>query len=410
MATQDAGLVSAEFETFARELGVPLCTPRMAIDAAVLCLKCGHGHIPTFIAEAGIGKSQMTRQIADILKLFPMFFFLAHQEREDMVGIPYPDDTRKSYTFLCEDTIRRLVDSNQPTLLVLDEWNRGEKPVMSAAFTMMEDRRFGSLKLPDNVYIMACMNPSAGNYLVNEAEKDPAFRRRLCFIAIRPDVGSWLEHAEKSKFHPSVIELIRNSPKALLDAESREAGKVYANPAAWEKVSQTIYAMEAAGMNPTSPEIAPVLRTKLAGHIGIAMSDTYVKFFQDLLTLINPHDIIFRYDTVGKVRVKRMLDKEKRDGGELSNVCQSVAVTLISQRPPAKDVAGNLAQFAADLPRDMVRSFMKTLMDEAESANDKPYLSDLAMEFTKYEAFKQAYGKSDASTKAVKEKKDGLNK
>ena len=145
-------------------------------------------HVICLIGEAGIGKTQIFKQIAEDLGYRVLFYYLAHLEREDIGGIPMPSEDKSSYRFLCEDSIREIIDSDKPTILVLDEWNRGEKPVMNAAFTLMEQRRFGSHVLPDHVFIAAAMNPSEGSYLVNEAEKDPAFRRRLCFVGDRKSV------------------------------------------------------------------------------------------------------------------------------------------------------------------------------------------------------------------------------
>ena len=293
---------------FWEHLGIMQCSLKEAKKVAKLCFDCGH--VPVFIAEAGVGKSQAARQIAEELKWKPVFKFLAHLEPEDLGGIPYPDKEGKTYRFLCEETIRDVILDDQPTLLVLDEWNRGEKSVMNAAFTLMEDRMFGSHHLPDHVKIMACMNPSEGNYLVNEAEKDPAFRRRLCFIGVRTDAAIWLEYATgPGDFHPLVTGYIQASQNSLTDVNARESGKIYANPASWEKVSQTLQTMENQKKDMLDNETT--LRFKLGGHIGSGMAEQFLQWAKENSTLVNPEDILKGYKKV-RSRVMQLVKKPQQ--------------------------------------------------------------------------------------------------
>jgi len=227
-------------------LGIPVCS--LSEARQVIELGFENKQVVCMIGEAGIGKSQLWRQIADDRGWNVVYFYLAHLEREDIGGIPFPSDDKNSYKFLCESTIKEVIDSEKPTIVVLDEWNRGEKATMNAAFTLMEDRRFGSYRLPDHVYIGTAMNPSEANYLVNEAEKDPAFRRRLVMLAVQSNVTAFLEHARgRGSFHSLVCSYIEAQPQALNDTAAREAGKTYANPAGWEKISNILKTLDTKG-------------------------------------------------------------------------------------------------------------------------------------------------------------------
>lgn len=313
-------------------------------------------HVVCLIGEAGIGKTQIFVQIAEDLGYRVLFYYLAHLEREDIGGIPMPSEDKSSYRFLCEDSIREIIESDKPTILVLDEWNRGEKPVMNAAFTLMEQRRFGSHVLPDHVFIAAAMNPSEGSYLVNESEKDPAFRRRLCFVGVRADPAVWLNYARgRGNFHRMVTSYIESQPHALLDVESREAGKVYANPAAWEKVSDTLKVMDRIRMN--YRENRTTLRLKLAGHIGVGISENFIQYLEDNATAVNPNDVVLNYMTTGRANVLALL---KLEGAAkisiLNELCESVAVTLAANEPDTSVCAENIANFWADLPLEVAQS------------------------------------------------------
>ena len=220
---------------FWKSLGILTATLRTARQVIELCFRSGH--VPCLIGEAGIGKTAIYKQITDDLSWNILYYYLAHLEPEDILGVPVPNKDKSSYQFFVEKHIYEIINSKKPTVLVFDEWNRGDKAVMNAAFTVMEQRRFGSIELPPHVHVAAAMNPSEGTYLVNEAEKDPAFRRRLCFIGVRVDQNVFLEYARgRGEFHPSVCDFIeRQGERALLDIPSRDAGKVYACPASYEK-------------------------------------------------------------------------------------------------------------------------------------------------------------------------------
>jgi len=353
---------------FGEKLGILQCSFKEAKKVAMLSLECGVGHVPVFISEAGTGKSQVCRQIARPMGARAVFFFLAHVEREDIGGIPFPNEGEgtASYRFLCEETILDVIRSPEPTLLVLDEWNRGEKAVMNAAFTLMEDRRFGSHVLPDHVSIMACMNPSEGSYLVNEAEKDPAFRRRLCFVAIRTDPAVWLEWATtEGNIHFLVTGYIQSSQSSLMDVQAREAGKIYANPASWEKVSQTLYTMERLGMDLQQHRLT--LKYKLGGHIGAGMSENFLKWAEENSVLVDPMDILYRYDKGARRKVKQLIKQARND--LINECCEGVALALLTHEPDIlgeeKHVAENTGQFAADLTVDFAKAFFQKCANHA---------------------------------------------
>lgn len=376
---KDAQIVNPFWE----HLGIMQCSLKEAKKVAKLCFDCGH--VPVFIAEAGVGKSQTARQIAEELGWNPVFKFLAHLEPEDLGGIPYPDKEGNTYRFLCEESMRNVMLSDQPTLLVLDEWNRGEKSVMNAAFTLMEDRLFGSHKLPDHVKIMACMNPSEGNYLVNEAEKDPAFRRRLCFIGVRTDAAIFLEYATgPGKFHPLVTGYIQASQNSLTDVNARESGKIYANPASWEKVSQTLQVLEKSDVDFWKNETT--LRYKLGGHLGSGMAQQFIEWAKENTMLINPEDILNKYKAV-RSRVTQLVKQGRND--TLSEVSESVALTLLTQELVPDKIAKNLGSFSQDLPEDMAMSFFQKLAKHAQTLSKPEYFVKLSAALSGIEAYRK---------------------
>ena len=363
------------------------------------------------VSEAGVGKSQAARQIAKEINHDIVFKFLAHCEPEDIGGIPYPNEEGTEYKFLCEESIKKVILSDRPTILVLDEWNRGEKQTMNASFTMMEDRLYGSHKLPDSTKIMACMNPSEGSYLVNEAEKDPAFRRRLCFIAIRPDITSFMEYARnEGKFHPMVTGFLQYRPDALMDTKSREAGKIYASPASWEKVSRTFYVVEKDNSSMWDDET--ILRMKLAGHIGTGMAEELLMWGKNNFKLVKPEDVLKDYASV-RSRVMDMTDTKDKalDSDLLSVLYKGVATLLINTTPDPDKVAANLGLFAVDLPNDMSGAFLQSISQLAKEFEKLKYLVSLNGALNKDDNYLTALKETwDARDSVHEEEEEGDSK
>jgi len=391
---------------FADNLGVLQCSFKEAKKVALLSFECGSGHVPVFISEAGTGKSQVARQIAHEIGARAVFFFLAHVEREDIGGIPYPDEKGSSYKFLCEETILDVITSEEPTVIVMDEWNRGDKNVMNAAFTMMEDRRFGNHVLPDHVSIMACMNPSEGNYLVNEAEKDPAFRRRLCFIAIRTDPAVWLEYAlGDGNFHPLVTGFIQSSQSSLMDVNAREAGKIYANPASWEKVSQTLFTMERLGMDFWKHK--STLKYKLAGHIGAGMAENFLRWSEENSVLVDPADILYNYKKKAARKVKKLVKDGRTD--LINEACEGVALTLMTAEPDVSTIVDNIGLFAGDLSVEFAKALFQKFAKYTQELNKDQYFVQLSTALSKVDSYRktlQSIHDSDARVEEESNKED----
>ena len=357
-------------------------------------------HVPCLVGEAGTGKTQVYKQVAEDLGYDILYYYLAHLEREDIGGIPMPNEAKSAYTFLCEEAIAELVRTNKPTVVVLDEWNRGEKPVMNAGFTLMEQRRWGSYTLPDNIYIGAAMNPSEGSYLVNEAEKDPAFRRRLCFVGVRVDPAIWLQYAiGRGQFDSTVTEFITAQPQYLLDTKSREAGKVYANPASWEKVSDTFKMFRAQNIDVDS--VTSILRLKLAGHIGAGVTEAFISWYKENATAINPFDILQRYASKAQKKIISLVEGKRLN--VLTELAEAVSLTMVSHKLAATDVAPHLSAFANDLPEEISMALFTKLTKHMAEISDPDYRLEVSRALSKDENFRKALLKIHESHERVEQ-------
>lgn len=431
-------------EPFFSKLGISLTSLKGAQQA--IEVNRFTGNVICLVGPAGIGKTHITRQVAAARKPLTPFrwegkewtdsvplvaLYLAHMQAEDM-GVPYPCRARRNerlkeceflfnlsaqkidngcahkayvhatalakallddneldagvFEFLIEKRLSQLPPEG---ILFLDEWNRADKQVIKAFFTLLEDRAIhGHTVVPAGVQIVAAMNPSDGAYSVNEAEKDHAFRRRLSFVAVTVNEGAWLDYAE-GKFHPYVVEYLKAMPTHLYDAKLRDAGKAFPCPATWEKVSVLLQQAEQnkVPLNNLGIELS------ICGSIGHAVGSQFMAYIQDQETVINPTDVLTKYTEKSTVRkrVKTLVAKSRHD--ILEELSSGVALMLLHHKPDVPAVAPYLALFLGDLHAELATNFIVYKLTTASEGVDgvEDYLNKLSIALSKQPAYQQVF-------------------
>jgi hypothetical protein len=224
------------------------------------------------------------------------------------------------------------------------------------------------------------MNPSDGAYLVSEAEKDHAIRKRLNFVFVTVDLIGWVEYAKKNDFHPLVIDFVRAASQHFYDAGARDAGKAFPCPANWEKVSGILRSAEKMDVKLNSTAI----QVLVSGQVGHVTAAKFMEFVADKNTLIQPAEVIYDYAKKGRKRIAALLgakivngemvqeDASKVRADVLAVLAEGVAMTLYSEFPDPETIYEGLGTYLADLPADLFMSFTAEHMKKyAALAGDK---------------------------------------
>lgn len=415
--------------------------------------------------ESGIGKTHAVAQIAarrkpdkpftwrgkEYTESVPMIpLFLAHMQPED-VGVPFPARAARTQLLQEADLLLRLTERESETsdqgqvlrtkldalvsrivkngfseddhfdfllsrtfadmppegILFLDEWNRAEKATVKAFFTLVEDRQIHGHRLPDGIQVIAAMNPSDGSYMVNEAEKDHAIRKRLTFIAVTTSLESWLYYASgHGNFHPHVVEFVRAMPGFLYDTKLRDAGKVFPCPATWEKVSEVLKAAEQMQM----PFTEHAVETTIGGHVGEDAAAKLIAYIRDNEIVINPEEVIHKYTDKSRVRyrVQKLVEQNRND--LLDELCRGIAATLFSKKPDPEKIAQPLARFMGDLHPEMAVSLVahKISANAGEAEGGDAYLTKLSGSMHTQPPYQALFDRiADAMMKARQQLGDG---
>lgn len=366
------------------------------------------------IGETGIGKTPIVKQWAEEKGGHCMMFSFAHMSREDMSMVMFNEEGT-TYDFLPASwmlEVNQRAEEEGLVVLFLDEWNRGDKDLVNTLFTLTDERRMHNRTLHPNVLLVAAMNPSNGSYMVNEAERDPAVRKRLSFVYVQPDIAEWLEYTKRSAWHPLIPAFVKASPKDFYDRGARDAGKAFPCPANWEKVSDYLLAAQKKGLEITNPALEAII----TGQVGTITARKFMEFAKNQNTLIVPSEVLTSYGPKSSVRkrvlslLNKKVDKKTHrviydEQGTpvrarknatvrtdiMHELLEGVGLELFSTRPSPQTVAEPLAWFIHDLDNELLGAFAtQHLAGNANKQNEdgKKYYNRISEAMNKYEVYR----------------------
>lgn len=174
----------------------------------------------------GIGKSQIVAQFAARRGIETRVLDLSLLEPPDLVGLPVIANGRTEYACPAE------LPTAGRGVLMLEELNRAELPVMQPALQLLSARRLHGYELPEGWMCIAAVNPEDDDYQVHAL--DPALRARFLGLHVHADRESWLAWAGEAHVHPAVVSVVRAHDDAFEGAP----------PRSWAYASDVLHALE----------------------------------------------------------------------------------------------------------------------------------------------------------------------
>jgi hypothetical protein len=316
---------------------------------------CWHG-------EAGIGKTAGASQTADALGAVLVANTVSHMQAADF-GIPYRDPQDKQFfQMLLPPWTKKIFEAQKagkPSLVFFDEITRyQDAETASGLFNFISERSIYGVDLPTDCYIMAACNPDNGSYQVNDILNDPAWRRRLCHMEVTTDVSGWLAYAREKEYHSWVIEYVSSNLEKLLDEKARAAGKVYATPASWEKVSRFLKVN-----NDMLNSVA------ISTYVGYQTASDFVNFTQDSEFKLSPRTVLTDWPATVDT-LKRIEQAGRKD--LITRVVTSTMLYIYGTKPNPEEIVTNLCRFWAHIDDD-VKVKMCTEMWSRNDGTDNYY-------------------------------------
>ncbi|MEM6926740.1 MAG: AAA family ATPase [Myxococcota bacterium] len=197
--------------------------------------------------HTGIGKSQIVADYAAAAGLDLVVLDLSLLEPPDLVGLPVIEGGRTAYASPAE------LPTEGRGILVLEELNRAEIPVMQPALQLLSARQLHSYTLPDGWSCVAAINPEDGDYQVHRL--DPALRSRFLQLRVTAERASWLDWATRQGVHPAVVATVGEHPDAF----------DVASPRSWTYASDLLRTL-----TPDESKRKELLVVALAGYLPVS--------------------------------------------------------------------------------------------------------------------------------------------
>ena len=288
--------------------------------------------------STGIGKSQIVGEFARSRGLEMMVLDLSLLEPPDLVGLPVIDGGRTRYASPAEFPLEG------SGILMLEELNRAEIPVMQPALQLLSARRLHAYELPEGWTCVAAVNPEDGDYQVNHL--DAALRSRFLQLSVCTDRDTWLGWAARMNVHPVILRLAQDHANIFDQAP----------PRSWTYASDLLHVL-----TPEERANRDFLRIALRGYLPPAWATLAAEAMSNYPAL-PPLDLDIVLGTGGDAVLAGLvnqLDKSKRNdavamiaaelrrqfaGPALHAKVESGAVTLASLEKVLSALPGDLRE------------------------------------------------------------------
>jgi len=221
----------------------------------------------------GLGKSEIVEQAAKTLEIEYRCMDLSIMEPPDLLGMPKIKGNSLKYyqpATLPQGEKKKVKEKMVPNegVLCFEELNRCDDAMQAPCLQLLTARRLNDYELPSGWSLIACVNPSNENYLVNDL--DPALLSRFMVIDICADKKEWLRWSKGKNVHEAVTQVVKEHP----DPFNSSSG---VPPRTWYYVSETLNAFnDYEGLN------EEIRRDALCGYLNTEWVNAVIEALIDL--------------------------------------------------------------------------------------------------------------------------------
>ena len=229
----------------------------------------------------GIGKTAIMKQIAREEKIGLVEYTLTHHTRQSAVGLPILKKKNfggKEYT-VTEYTMSEIIASVYQCMeqqqvsegiLFLDEINCVSETLAPTMLQFLQNKTFGTHRLPPGWVIVAAGNPERYNKSVREF--DMVTLDRVRSMEIEADYKVWRAYAQKRQIHTAVLAYLDLKQENFYQIREKQEGSCFVTARGWEDLSRILQVYE-------ELEI-PVTKELAEEYIRDGVSTDFAGFYQ----------------------------------------------------------------------------------------------------------------------------------
>ena len=221
------------------------------------------------IGPPGIGKTAIMEQIAQECEIGLVAYTITHHTRQSAIGLPrivereYEGTTYSVTEYTMSEIIASVYEcmekqKKKEGILFLDEINCVSETLAPTMLQFLQNKMFGTHKIPDGWMIVAAGNPIEYNKSVREF--DIVTLDRVRSIEIETDCAIWLKYAQEAKVHGAVLSYLRLKPENFYRIENTVDGKFFVTARGWEDLSELLKSYEELQIPASESQMAQFLQ------------------------------------------------------------------------------------------------------------------------------------------------------
>lgn len=213
-------------------------TDRHRVNAGTLERVLSHmaqAKLPAFLwGPPGVGKSAITRSVADALEMQFIDIRAIHFDPVDLHGIPVPD--------MDANVTRWLTPAIWPRdgegIILLDELPAAPPMMQAAFYQLVLDRRIGEYQLPDGWAVFGAGNRETDRAVSHRMPS--ALANRFTHFELMVDKDEFYRWGATHDLADEVMGFLRFKPTLLHVFDPASNAKRFPSPRSWERVSDIV--------------------------------------------------------------------------------------------------------------------------------------------------------------------------
>ena len=195
------------------------------------------------MGPAGIGKTEIVRQVAEERGLAFLSYSVTHHTRQSAIGLPRLTErqvdgktvavTEYTLSEIIAEVWRVMEESGKKEgILFLDEFNCASETLRPAMLQLLQSKSFGPHALPEGWMLVLAGNP--GEYNASAVSLDPVMADRMRLIWLAPDYDAWRGYMVERGVHPMVLSYLDDHAAHFYVFENSAEGTALVTARGWE--------------------------------------------------------------------------------------------------------------------------------------------------------------------------------
>lgn len=232
------------------------------------CFPEVHQRPVLLMGPPGVGKTAILEQAAAQCGVGLVAYTLTHHTRQSAIGLPrilekeYGGVSVTVTEYTMSEIIASVYDTmertgNREGILFLDEINCVSETLAPTMLQFLQNKTFGTHRLPAGWVVVAAGNPP--QYNKSAREFDVVTLDRVRQIQVEAELSVWMDYARERQLHGAILSYLTIKPEGFYAVERKNGDLTFVTARGWEDLSRLLQSYEQLGFPVTQALIAQFL-------------------------------------------------------------------------------------------------------------------------------------------------------